>query len=178
MALAQSTSQLMPLYDLLLMRLEPLPLTVASLNAFDPLLTAVFSRIPPPALGPTAFWRFFHTVHGRIAAPATAYSDELRVCIDACVRTYGGKLPSGIVLLSSSSQSQSQSQPHVVTRVTGETPAPAEVGKDIREQGLHVRSIEVIIRPTLPEITVEVDYALANLSTRLSRTRNAVYQTR
>ena len=100
-------------------------------------------------LGPAAFWRFFHTVHGRIAAPATAYSDELRVCIDAFVRIYGGKLPSGIVLLSSSSQSQSQSQPHVVARVTGETPAPTEVGKDIREQDKHVRSIEVIIRPTV-----------------------------
>ena len=51
MALAQSTSQLMPLYDLLLMRLEPLPLTVASLNALDPLLTAIFSRIPLLAAG-------------------------------------------------------------------------------------------------------------------------------
>ena len=111
MALAQSTSQLMPLYDLLLMRLEPLPLTVASLNAL--LLTAVFSRIPLLALGPTAFWRFFHTVHGRIAAPATAYDR--------------GHYPSYCML---------------------------------------------------PEITIEVDHALANRSTRLSRTRNAVYQTR
>ena len=128
MALAQSPSQLMPLYDLLLMRLEPLPLTVASLNALDLLLTAVFSRIPLLVLGPTAFWRFFHTVHGRIVAPATTYSDELRVCTDAFVRIYGGMLPSGIVLLS-----QSQLQPHVVARVTGETPAPTEVGKDIRE---------------------------------------------
>ena len=80
-------------------------------------------------------------------------------------------LLSGIVLLS-----QSQSQPHVVAPVTGETPAPTEVGKDIREQDLHVRSIEVIIHSG---ITIEVDHALANRSTRLSRTtRNAVYQTR
>ena len=174
--LAQSTSQLMPLYDLLLTRLELLPLTVASLNALDPLLTAVFSRIPPPALGPAAFWRFFHTVHVRIAAPATAYSDELRVCIDACVRIYGGVLPPGIVPLSSSSQSQTQ--PHIVARVITETPAPTEVGKDVREQNLHVRSIEVTICTMLPGITIEVDRSLVDRSTRLSRTRSVAYQTR
>jgi hypothetical protein len=145
--LAQSALQLMPLYDLLLMRLESLPLTVASLNTLVPLLTAAFSRIPPPALGPAAFLRFFQKVHARIAAPATAYSDELYVCVNACVRVYREEWPSGIVPLSSSSPSQAQ--PLIVARSITETPTTPEVGKAVGERNVLIPSIEVIIRPTL-----------------------------
>jgi hypothetical protein len=144
--LTQSTSQLMPLYDSLLKRLELLPLTVGSLNALAPLLTAAFSRIPPPALGPAAFLRFFQTVHSRIVAPGFAYSDELHVCIDACVRVYGGEWPSGITPLDSSSLPQS----------TIETPTPLEVCKGMGEQSLHIPLIEVTFCLTLLGIPIEM----------------------
>jgi hypothetical protein len=137
----------MPLYDLLLMRLESLPLTVASLNTLVPLLTGAFSRIPPPALGPAAFLRFFQKVHARIAAPATAYSDELYVCVDACVRVYGGEWPSGIVPLRSNSPSQTQ--PPIAARSITETPASPEVGEAVGERSVLIPSIEVIIYTTL-----------------------------
>ncbi|KAI9508331.1 hypothetical protein F5148DRAFT_1197378 [Russula earlei] len=104
----QYNDLVMPLYDSLLIRLQSLPLSVTRLNAFVPLLTAAFSRIPPPALGPAAFRRFFYAVHARLSAPSDAYNDELRVCLDACVRAYGGEWPSGIGPLSSSSQTQTQ----------------------------------------------------------------------
>ena len=132
----------MPLYDSLLLRLESLPISVTSLNALVPLLTAAFSHIPPPALGPAAFRRFFYAVHARLTAPSNAYSDELRVCIDACVRGYGGEWPSGIVPLSSSSQTQSQFQ--MEARLTIEAPALPVICDDVGEQLKHVRSIEVI----------------------------------
>src|SRR5258708_31564797 len=80
----------MPFYDSVLTRLRSLPLSITSLNALSPLLTSVFLRIIPPALGPTAFMRFFETVHARLAAPPNAYSDDLRVCINAYVRAHGG----------------------------------------------------------------------------------------
>lgn len=133
----------MPLYDSLLIRLQLLPLSVPSLNALVPLLTSAFSHIPPPALGPAAFQRFFHTVHARLAAPSNAYSDELRLCIDAWVCTYGGgKWPSGMVPLSSSSQTQTQFQ--MEARSMMAMPAPPVVGEEVGERVAHVRSIEVI----------------------------------
>ena len=142
-------SQLMPLYDSLLLRLQSLSISVASLNALVPLLTAAFSHIPPPALGPVAFRRFFYAVHTRLAAPSDAYSDELRVCIDACVRGYGGDWPSGMVPLSSSSQSQSQSQIQTQFQIQAlmsiEVSAPPASCAHVVEQMPYVRSIEVIV---------------------------------
>ena len=136
-------SQLMPLYDSLLLRLQSLPISVTSLNALVPLLTAAFSRIPPPALGPAAFQRFFYAVHARLAAPSDSYSDELRLCVDAFVRICGGEWPSGMVPLSSSSQTQTQFQ--MESHLTTEAPAPRANCEDVREQDPHVRSIEVIV---------------------------------
>ena len=131
----------MSLYDSLLTRLQSLPLSVTSLNSLVPLLTAAFSRIPPPALGPAAFIRFFNTVHARLAALPDSYSDELRVCIDACVRGYGEEWPSGMVPLSSSSQTQTQLQ--MEGQLAFEVPVSPAVNKSARET--HLRSIEVII---------------------------------
>jgi hypothetical protein len=135
-------SQLMPLYDSLLLRLESLPIKIASLNNLAPLLTAAFSHIPPPALGPAAFRRFFYAAHARLAAPSNAYTDELRVCLDACVRGYGGEWPSGMVPLSSSSQTQSQF--HIEARLAIEAPPSPALCENIGEQFKHIRSIEVI----------------------------------
>jgi hypothetical protein len=132
----------MPLYDSLLQRLELLLTSVKSLNALSPLLTATFSHIPPPALGPAAFRQFFNVVHARFAAPSNAYSDELRVCLDACVRSYGGEWPSGMVPLSSSSQTQSQFQ--MESRLVLEAPLSPAICEDVGEQVKYVRSIEVI----------------------------------
>ncbi|KAH9955133.1 hypothetical protein BC827DRAFT_887363 [Russula dissimulans] len=135
----QFNDLVMPLYDSLLQRLQSLPLSVTSLNALVPLLTAAFSRIPPPALGPAAFRRFFCAVHARLAAPSNAYSDELRVCLDACVRGYGGEWPPGMVPLSSTSQTQSQFQ--LEARSTIGVPVLAAACEVVEEPIPHLRSI-------------------------------------
>ena len=165
----------MPLYDSLLQRLQSLPLSVTSLNTLVPLLTAAFSRIPPPALGPAAFRRFFYAVHARLAAPSNAYSDELRVCLDACVRGYGGEWPSGMVPLSSTSQTQSQFQ--LEARSTIEVPVLPAVCDVIEEQVPHLRSIEVIVHLWHRVIFVEVDFLWTH-STKLSQTLSVSSQMR
>lgn len=131
--------QLMSVYDSLLTRLQSLPLSITTLNALTPLLTAVFSRIVPPALGPTAFIRFFGIVHARLSASPNAYNDDLRVCVDAYVRAHGGEWPSGMPLLSSTSQTQSQFQ------LMMEVPVSPAVSRVAGEHTSHFRSIEVII---------------------------------
>ena len=136
-------SQLIPVYDSLLTRLQSLPLSITSLNALTPLLTAVFSRIVPPALGPTAFIRFFEVVHARLAASPNAYNNDLRVCVDAYVRARGGEWPSGLPLLSSTSQTQSQL--HTNGQLTMEVPVSPAVWRVAGEHTPHLRSIEVII---------------------------------
>jgi hypothetical protein len=125
----------MPLYESLLQRLQLLPLSVTFLNALSPLLTSAFSHIPPPARGPAAFQRFFYTVHSRFSSPVTSYSDDLRVCIDACMRGYGGEWPSGLVPLSSQTQTQLQ--------FLSDLPAESEVPRDFGRLRSHIRSIEV-----------------------------------
>ena len=134
----------MPLYDSLLLRLQSLPISATSLNALVPLLTAAFSHIPPPALGPAAFRRFFYAVHARLAAPSDTYSDELRVCIDACVRGYGGEWPSGMVPLSSSSQTKTQTQTQFQIEALEVSASPASCAR-VAERIPYVRSIEVIV---------------------------------
>jgi hypothetical protein len=168
-------SQLMPVYDSILTRLQSLPLSLMSLNALTPLLTAVFSRILPPALGPTAFIRFFEVAHARLAASPNAYSDDLRVCIDAYVRAHGGEWPSGMPLLSSTSQTQSQFQ--MDGQLTMEVPVSPAVWRVAGEHGPHLHSIEVIIRVPHPWTFVEADL-LWNLSTKLSQTPNVLSHTR
>ena len=163
-------SQLMSLYDSLLTRLQSLPLSVTSLNSLVPLLTAAFSRIPPPALGPAAFIRFFDIVHARLAALPNAYSDELRVCIDACVRGYGREWPSGMVPLSSSSQTQTQ-----LGQLSIEVLLSPSVRRGDREQMPYSRSIEVYLC-TVFRTFVETD--IWNHSTKLSQTRSVPSHTR
>jgi hypothetical protein len=165
----------MPVYDSLLTRLQSLPLSITSLNALTPLLTAVFSRIIPPALGPTAFIRFFEVVHARLAASPNAYNNDLRVCIDAYVRAHGGKWPSGMPLLSSISQTQSQFQ--IDGQLTMEVPVSPAVWMIAGEHTAHLRSIEVIIRVLYPWTFVEADL-LWNRSTKLSQTPNVPPHTR
>ena len=163
----------MPLYDSVLLRLQSLPISATSLNALVPFLTAAFSHIPPPALGPAAFRRFFYAVHARLAAPSDAYSDELRVCIDACVRGYGGEWPSGMVPLSSSSQTQTQTQFQTEARLSiGVTTSPASCAH-VAKQIPYVRSIEVIVCACIME------FALRQVpqSTRSSRTPNVSFRT-
>jgi hypothetical protein len=159
----------MPVYDSLLTRLQPLPLSITSLNALAPLLTAVFSRIVPPALGPTAFIRFFEVVHGRLAASPNAYNNDLRVCIDAYVRAHGGEWPSGLPLLSSTSQTQSQFQ--MDDQLTMEVPVSAAVWRVPGDHTPHLWSIEVIIRVPHPWTFVETD-PLSTRSTKSSQTPN------
>ena len=163
----------MPLYDSLLLRLQSLSIPVASLNALVPLLTAAFSHIPPPALGPAAFRRFFYAVHARLAAPSDAYSDELRVCIDACVRGYGGEWPSGMVPLSLGSQTQAQTQFQIEARLSIEVPVSPASCAHVAEQIAFVRSIEVIVCAH----TMEFALKQVSRSTKLSRTPNASSQT-
>jgi hypothetical protein len=165
----------MSVYDLLLTRLQSLPLSITSLNALTPLLTAVFSRVVPPALGPTAFMRFFAIVHARLAALPNAYNDDLRVCIDAYVRAHGGEWPSGMPLLSLTSQTQSQFQ--MDDQMTMEVPVSPAVWRVAGEHSLHSRSIEVILRVPHPWTFVETD-ALWNLSTKLSQIPNMQSHTR
>jgi hypothetical protein len=164
----------MPLYDSLLLRLQSLPISATSLNALVPLLTAAFSHIPPPALGPAAFRRFFYAVHARLAAPSDAYSDELRVCIDACVRGYGEEWPSGMVPLSSSSQTQTQAQTQfqIEARLSIELSAsPASCARGA-EQIPYVRSIEVIVCAYIMEFALKQ----VSRSTKLSRTPNVSFR--
>ncbi|KAH9060463.1 hypothetical protein EDB87DRAFT_1616076 [Lactarius vividus] len=127
----------MPLYESLLQRLQQLPLSVTSLNALSPLLTSAFSHIPPPARGPAAFRRFFCEVHSGscFSLPVVTYSDDLRVCIDACMRGYGGEWPSGMVPLSSQTQTQLQLQ------------SEAMVTQDVGCPSLHMQSIENEVVP-------------------------------
>jgi hypothetical protein len=159
----------MPVYDSLLTRLQSLPLSITSLNALAPLLTAVFSRIIPPALGPTAFIRFFEVVHARLAASPNAYSNDLRVCVDAYVRAHGGDWPSGMPLLSSTSQTQSQFQ--MDGQLTMEVSVSPAAWRVAGEHTLHLKSIEVIIHVPHPWTFVETDLLL-NRSTKLSQTPN------
>ena len=156
LSLSPPFSQLMPVYDSLLTRLQSFPLSITSLNALAPLLTAVFSRIIPPTLGPTAFIRFFEVVHARLAASPNAYDDDLRVCIDAYVRARGGDWPPGMPLLSSTSQTQSQSQ--MVDQLTMEVPASPGVWRVAGEHTPHLQSIEVIARVPHPWTFVETDF--------------------
>jgi hypothetical protein len=165
----------MPVYDSLLTRLQSLPLSITSLNALAPFLTAVFSRIVPPALGPTAFIRFFEVVHARLAAPPNAYNNDLRVCIDAYVRAHGGEWPSGMPLLSSTSQTQSQFQMN--GQLMTEAPVSPAVWRVAGEHTPHSRSIEVIIRVPHPWTFVETD-SLWNRSTKLSQIPNLSSHTR
>ncbi len=158
----------MPFYDSVLTRLRSLPLSITSLNALSPLLTSVFLRIIPPALGPTAFMRFFETVHARLAAPPNAYSDDLRVCINAYVRAHGGEWPSDMPLLSPSSKTRSQLQ---VDGYSIEAPISPVVWRVGGEQSPHLRSIEVIIRSLHTWTFVDTDL-LWNDSTKLSRILN------
>ena len=131
----------MPLYESLLQRLQQHPLSATSLNALSPFLTSSFSHIPPPARGPAAFQRFFCAVHPRLSSPITPYNDDLRVCIDACMRGYGGEWPSGVVPLSS--QTETQLQLLSETRLLIDLPGESEVRKDVGRLNLYVRSIEV-----------------------------------
>jgi hypothetical protein len=133
----------MPLYDSLLLRLESLLKSITSLNALVPLLFSAFSHIPSPALGPASFRRFFYVVHSRLAAPSNAYSDDLIVCIDACVRIFGGEWPSGMVPLDSSSQTQSQFR--IEAPITFEGATSPAIYADVGEQTKHIQSIEVVI---------------------------------
>ncbi|KAH9080203.1 hypothetical protein EDB83DRAFT_2337759 [Lactarius deliciosus] len=139
--------RLMPLYESLLQRLQQLPLTVTSLNALSPLLTSAFSHIPPPARGPAAFRRFFCAVHSDscFSPPVVKYSDDLRVCIDACMRGYGGEWPSGMVPLSSQTQTQLQLQSQTMLLV--DLLAESGVTMDVGLPGLHMRSIEHEVVP-------------------------------
>ncbi len=98
----------------------------------------------PPALGPTAFIRFFEVVHARLDASPNAYNNDLRVCIDAYVRAHGGEWPWGMPLLSSTSQTQSQL--HMNGQLTMEVPVSPAVWRVAGEHTPHLRSIEVIIR--------------------------------
>lgn len=165
----------MPVYDSLLARLQSFPLSITSLNALARLLTAVFSRIIPPALGPTRFIRFFEVVHARLAASPNAYNNDLRVCVDAYVRAHGGEWPSGMPLLSSTSQTQSQLQ--MDGQLTMEVPVSPVVWRVAGEHTLHLKSIEVIIRVPRPWTFVETDLLL-NHSTKLSQTLNVPSHTR
>ncbi|KAH8994356.1 hypothetical protein EDB86DRAFT_3078209 [Lactarius hatsudake] len=123
---------LMPLYESLLQRLQQLSLSVTSLNALSSLLTSAFSHIPPPARGPAAFRRFFCAVHSGscFSPPIVKYSDDLRVCIDACMRGYGGEWPSGMVPLSSQTQTQLQlqSQTMLLVDLLAESGVTMDVG--------------------------------------------------
>ncbi|KAF8258476.1 hypothetical protein EI94DRAFT_1130416 [Lactarius quietus] len=136
---------LMPLYESLLQRLQQLPLSVASLNALSPLLTSAFSHIPPPARGPAAFQRFFYAMHSRFSPPVSSYGDDLRVCIDACMRGCGGEWPSGVVPLSSQTQTQLHLQSE--TRLWNDLLVEMEVSKDVGRLGPHMRSIEHEVVP-------------------------------
>ena len=132
----------MPFYESLLQRLQQLSLSVRSVNALSPLLTSAFSHIPPPARGPAAFRRFFCAVHSRLSPPVTTYSDDLRVCIDACMRGYGGDWPSGMVPLSSQTQTQLQLQSETMLLI--DLLAESELTKGVGRLGPpHMRSIEV-----------------------------------
>ncbi|KAI9443507.1 hypothetical protein H4582DRAFT_1201132 [Lactarius indigo] len=152
---------LMPLYESLLQRLQQLPLSTSSLNALSPLLTSAFSHIPPPARGPAAFRRFFCAVHtdSCFSPPVVTYGDDLRVCIDACMRGYGGEWPSGMVPLSSQTQTPLQLQSQTMLLV--DLLAASGVTKDVGRSSLHMRSIEVIV-----------------CSTKLYRTPSVQHQTR
>ena len=136
-----STPQLVPLYESILQRLQELELSVRSLNALSPLLTSAFSHIPPPARGPAAFRRFFYAVHTRFSPSGATYSDDLRVCIDACMRGYGGEWPSGMAPLGSETQTQLQLQSD--TRLLIDLLAESELTKDVGRLTSHMRSIEV-----------------------------------
>ncbi|KAI9465060.1 hypothetical protein BJY52DRAFT_1184101 [Lactarius psammicola] len=136
---------LMPLFESLLQRLQQLPLSVASLNALSPLLTSAFSHIPPPARGPAAFRRFFCAVHPRFSPPVPPYSDDLRVCIDACMRGYGGEWPSDMVPLSS--QTQTQLHLYSETRLLVDLLAESGVTKDVGRLSPHMLSIEHEVVP-------------------------------
>jgi hypothetical protein len=148
--------QLMPLYECLLQRLQRLSLSVTALNDLSPLLTSAFSHMPPPARGPTAFQRFFCAAHSRFSVPITSYNDDLRVCIDACMRGYGGEWPSGLVPLSSQTQTQLQFQSE--TRPLIDLLAETEVTK----LGRLGRSIEVNDLCLNSRTCIEVDLALVD----------------
>ncbi|KAH9007748.1 hypothetical protein EDB84DRAFT_1600427 [Lactarius hengduanensis] len=169
---------LVPLYESLLQRLQQLPLSVTSLNALSPFLTSVFSHIPPPARGPAAFWHFFRTVHSSscFSPPVVMYSDDLRVCIDACMRGYGGEWPSGMVLLSSQTQTQLQLQSETMSLIDLLT--ESGVTEDVGLPGPHMRSIEVNNLCLGFWTCIELDPALVDSSMKWYQTPSALHQTR
>ncbi|KAH9028345.1 hypothetical protein EDB85DRAFT_1970625 [Lactarius pseudohatsudake] len=142
---------LMPLYESLLQRLQQLSLSVTSLNAFSSLLTSAFSHIPPPARGPAAFRRFFCTMHSDscFSPPVVKYSDDLRVCIDACMRGYGGEWPSGMVPLSSQTQTQLQlqSETMLLNEVVPDSQCPASNEATPASQRARVHSAQAPLQP-------------------------------
>ena len=150
----------MPLYESSLQRLQQLPLSVTSLNALSPLLTSAFSHIPSPARGPAAFQRFFCAVHSHFSPPATSYSDDLRVCIDACMRGYGGQWPPDMVPLSSQTQTQLQLQSE--TRPLIDLLAETGVTKDVGRPSPHMLSIEVNVLCLSSRTCIKVDPAVAD----------------
>ncbi|KAI0269933.1 hypothetical protein BC834DRAFT_578053 [Gloeopeniophorella convolvens] len=140
---SEYNADLAPLYISILKRLQDVSPSVASLNAVAPLLTSAFSHIPHPAKGPFAFQEFFSAAYKRLALPANAYRDDLRTCVQACVRIHDGKLPVGMEPLSSSSQTQTQFH-NGGAHLSIQAVTPPVSGNNARTQDLDTPSMEVI----------------------------------
>jgi hypothetical protein len=104
--------QIMPLYEQALQRLQLLPADIDVLHQLAPLLSSSFTRIPPPALGPIAFKKFWDATFQGASPTPRGYPDSIKCCLRAYHEVYGGDPPTGVTI--GSSQSSSADAPQLL----------------------------------------------------------------
>ena len=98
----------MSFYEQALNMLQKLPPEVDLLHQFAPFLVSSFHRIPPPALGPIAFKRFWDLTYQGSYASSSSYPEAIKRCLRAYHEVFGGDPPTGITIGSSQLTDESQ----------------------------------------------------------------------
>lgn len=81
------------------------------LHQLAPFLSSAFVRIPPPALGPLAFKRFWDSTYQGVGSTPRNYPESIKCCLRAYHEVYGGDPPTGITMGSQNSTEGTDSQP-------------------------------------------------------------------
>jgi hypothetical protein len=87
---------MMSLYGEALELLKKQPPNMAALHELAPFLVSAFGRIPPPALGPMAFKRYWDTTYQGLVVERGSYPLSIEGCLIAYHEVYGGDPPMGI----------------------------------------------------------------------------------
>ncbi|KAI0917111.1 hypothetical protein AcW1_007609 [Taiwanofungus camphoratus] len=84
---------IMTLYCDTLNRLRDSSFTSDTLTVLAPFFASAFFRIPAPALGPMAFKEFWAAVSPGLGSLNASLPEDLKECLKACHRVFGGVLP-------------------------------------------------------------------------------------